>query len=608
MNRRIVLLLCLFIFQKVFSQDLVQGLVKDAGTGEPLSSATISFYNKGKNFGIITNQQGRFVINQKTPDSIRISMIGYQSKVLLPPFESNNQTVLLARAIISMETVVVQPLSAEQIVQKAIEVLDKNKSANDFESRAFYREIIKDREHYFSVSEAIFKAQYFPREENFRLELEQGRTKEDVAYTRLFEDYHPGGGPQLIAKQAFAEEIPDCLQATRVKYFVYKKDSVTYLDNHLIYVISFDQKDGVKEAFEKGKVFVAAEDFSVVSYIGSNSPKGTAYIKSLTGNDKLMAKILNIDFQVLGWNRKLYFNRSGKNMFLRFASYERQLIYKQPKKDIDLNLTMSFEWMVSETGMPVIKTIAEDAEWKRNNLMVNLPAAFDSSFWGGKAIISPTDSLIAILAAISTKNKDEQSGNPIKGWKILNRKFFVASEKENKVSLTPIMKSLWENDATGPFVFKDASGNFSVECKMQVIKASNANEEPDKGFQQGGLMIRADSAEKENYIFISLGTGGNPNPKLFFKRTENNKSKTTVTKAKKLMAFLRIEKKGDGIKAYIRWNENDEWEMVDEYKAAWLKDNVQIGMAAFTDFTGNGPKMHPDASFIFSDVQLKISL
>ena len=86
MNRRIVLLLCLFIFQKVFSQDLVQGLVKDAGTGEPLSSATISFYNKGKNFGIITNQQGRFVINQKTPDSIRISMIGYQSKVLLPPF------------------------------------------------------------------------------------------------------------------------------------------------------------------------------------------------------------------------------------------------------------------------------------------------------------------------------------------------------------------------------------------------------------------------------------------------------------------------------------------------------------------------------------------
>jgi hypothetical protein len=292
-------------------------------------------------------------------------------------------------------------------------------------------------------------------------------------------------------------------------------------------------------------------------------------------------------------------------MFLSFASYERQLIYKQPKKDIDLNLAMSFEWMVSETGLPVTKKIAEDEEWKKNNLMVNRPTAFDSSFWGGKAIISPTDSLIAILAAISTKNKDEQSGNPIEGWKILNRKFFVASEKENKISLTPIMKSLWENDATGPFVFKDTSGNFSVECKLQVVKTSNVNEEPDKGFQQGGIMIRADSAKTENYIFIALGTGGNPNPKLFFKRTENSKSKTTVTKAKKLIAFLRLEKKKDDIKAYIRWNENDKWEMVDEYKAKWLKDDVQIGMAAFTDFTGNGPKMHPDASFIFSDVHFK---
>jgi hypothetical protein len=605
MNRRIVFLLCFFAFQKVYSQEFLQGLVKDAGTGEPLSNATISFYNNGRSFGMITNQKGQFVINQKTPDSIRISMIGYQSKLLLPPFESNNQTVLLLRAIISMETIVVQPIPAEQIVQKAIKVLDKNRSVVDFESLAFYREIIKDRENYFSVSEALFKTQYFPREKNFTLELEQGRTKEDVAYTRLFEDYHPGGGPQLMAKQGFADEIPDCLQASKMKYFIYKKDSLTYLDNHRIYVISFDQKDGVKEAFEKGKVFIDAEDFSVLSYTGSNSPKSTAYIKSLTGNDKLMAKILNIDFEVLGWSRKLYFNRSGNNMFLSFASFEQQAIYKQPKKDIDLNLKMSFEWMVSETGLPVIKKIGENEEWKRNNLMVNLPTAFDSSFWGGKAIISPTDSLTAILASISSKNKDEQSGKPIEGWKILNRKFFVASKNDSKISITPIMKSVWENDVTGPFVFKDTSGNFSIECKLQVVKTSNSNQEPDKGFQQGGLMIRADSVATENYIFIALGTGGNPNPKLFFKKTENNKSRSIVTKAKKMMAFLRIEKRETTLKAYIRWNENDEWEILNEYKSAWLKDNVQIGMAAFTDFTGNGPKMHPDASFIFSDVQFK---
>src|SRR5215203_5754951 len=117
-----------------------------------------------------------------------------------------------------------------------------------------------------------------------------------------------------------------------------------------------------------------------------------------------MAKILGIDFQLLGWNRKLFFTKVADTIFLSYASYSQQVIYKQPKKNIDLDLIMSFEWLASEIGLSITKRINYDDEWKKNNLMVNLPTAFDSSFWGGKAIISPTDSINAILQTISIKN------------------------------------------------------------------------------------------------------------------------------------------------------------------------------------------------------------
>jgi hypothetical protein len=554
---------------------------------------------------MITNKEGRFYLESKELDSVRVSMIGYQSHLLLPPFDSSAKLILLNRVEMVLEPVVVAPLSAEQIIAKAISVLNKNKQTTDFENFAFYREIIKDKERYFSVSEALFKVQYFLRHNDFKLSLEQGRAKEDVAYTRLFEDYHPGGGPQLMAKQAFVEEIPDCLHARKMKYFGYKKEPVTYLDDHRVYVINFDQKDGIKQALEKGTLFIDAEDFSLLQYIASNSPKGIDHIKSLNGGDKIMAKILGIDFDVIGWSRRLDFTKSDSISFLNFASYEREFTYRQPKKEIDLHVTMSLEWMISEMGLPIKKIIKEDEEWKKSNLIVNLPTAFDSFFWGEHAVIAPTDSLQNIIRSISTNNNEVKASKTVEGWKFFNPKFFVAWEKDDQIILTPTMKCKWNDETSGPMLFKDTNGNFNFECDLQTVKNSDANEQPDKGFQQGGLILRSASPAAENNIAITIGTAGNPNKKLFFKKTINGKTKAIVMDAKNLPVRIRIEKRDDGINIFVKWMGEEEWRKVGEYKAAWLQQPVQVGMIGYADFTGNGPKMHPDARFIFSRIEFK---
>ncbi len=52
--------------------------------------------------------------------------------------------------------------------------------------------MIHDSLQYYSVAEAIFDAQFNIQNKSFKLKMEKGRSKEDVAYTRLFEDFHPG--------------------------------------------------------------------------------------------------------------------------------------------------------------------------------------------------------------------------------------------------------------------------------------------------------------------------------------------------------------------------------------------------------------------------------
>ena len=70
------------------------------------------------------------------------------------------------------------------------------------------------------------------------------------------------------------------------------------------------------------------------------------------------------------------------------------------------------------------------------------------------------------------------------------------------------MKCWWEDEKSGGMLFKDMNGDFSIETKINITK-SNSNEMPDKGFQQAGIVVRNKNEQKENYVFLSIGTGGN---------------------------------------------------------------------------------------------------
>jgi hypothetical protein len=128
---------------------------------------------------------------------------------------------------------------------------------------------------------------------------------------------------------------------------------------------------------------------------------------------------------------------------------------------------------------------------------------------------------------------------------------------------------------------------------------------PDRGFQQGGIIVRSVNEEKQNYVLLSVGTGGNPNPKVFFKRTIDNKSRTVVNKNDKMSGWLRIEKTGNKIVAFFKSDNESEFKKIGEYKLEWLNGKVQVGLTAFAAFSGDGPKMRPDIKANFS--QLKIS-
>ena len=145
----------------------------------------------------------------------------------------------------------------------------------------------------------------------------------------------------------------------------------------------------------------------------------------------------------------------------------------------------------------------------------------------------------------------------------------------------------------------------SLIAKKVDVTKNNSVEKPDKGFQQAGIIIRKKDDQKENYVFLSIGTGGNPTPKISFKKTIDNKSKTFAEKMNDMNGWLRLEKKGNKLIALYRSGIGKEYKKIGEYTSDWLNSEIQIGLATYAGFPGDGPKMKPNMKAAFIQLEIK---
>jgi CarboxypepD_reg-like domain len=599
----------LFLIIAVFTsrgQELPLGRsVIDERTKDPLDGASVTIYRNGKTNGIITNRDGRFrIADTASIDSIKISMVGHTSRVLSFAEIKNMEAgkIALPIAATNLTEIIVRPLNALEIIEKAIKETKASLPATDFENNVFYREVIKDKEKYFSVAEAIFRTQYDIGNKSCRLQMLKGRSKEDVSYTRLFEDFHPGGGPEGLTGRYFSVEFPDFLNAAKMHLFAYKKEPPVIFDGKMFYVISFDQKPAIHEALEKGEILIDITDFTVLRYSAFNSPAGTPYIKDLAGTDKVFAELLHIDFKRKGWTRNVSFKKINDRLVLSHANAEYKIGYKQPKKDLDLDLTITTELAAATPLQPITHRISREEAWKRKNIVANLPTDFDPDYWGGNNIISATEKVDSIIKTIARNNHEDAVVAKLNNeWQYLNKNFFVAYQQKDSITIVPVMKGLWEDDETAGMIYKNISGDFSMETAVVITKRSNSMEQPDNGFQQAGFIIRNSDNEKENNLILCIGTGGNSQSKIFLRKTENGKSKGPVNKIDGMQYWLRLEKKGSTLTAWYKSFSDQEWKKIATYQLSWLNGPLQAGYMVMARFAGGGPKSKPDMKAVFSN-------
>ncbi len=148
----------------------------------------------------------------------------------------------------------------------------------------------------------------------------------------------------------------------------------------------------------------------------------------------------------------------------------------------------------------------------------------------------------------------------------------------------------WYEDYRAIYLFKEVTGNFIVETRVQVTSLTGGL--PSRDYSLAGVMVRAPrevtpatwQADQENWLFIATGRGADPNnPQLETKRTYNSTSHLILTPAEAGWVDLRIERLGQTFNLYARFP-GDDWFLSRTIEHDLMPATLQVGLHAYTDW------------------------
>ncbi len=247
----------------------VKGKVLDNKTKKPIVFATVSAV--GTNVGTVTNMEGEFSINIEkglNVKQISFKYIGYKNKfVNLKSLAGDKNVVYLNPTSVSIEEVVVRPENPRELIEKILKKIPNNYSNSPEKMIAFYRETIKKRRRYVSISEAVvevYKSEYNKTNANDLVKLYKGRKSANVkAQDTIIMKLR--GGPKAALLLDIAKNPNILFYKTDLGSYNFEIDEIASINDKQNYVLKFTQIKNFDFPLFNGKLYVDVNTLAITA-------------------------------------------------------------------------------------------------------------------------------------------------------------------------------------------------------------------------------------------------------------------------------------------------------------------------------------------------------
>ncbi len=390
-----------------------KGKVIDFNTKKPLALATLVI--EKTNISTITNSEGDFILKvpkESINKTIVVSFLGYESKVIpINNLKEKNNIIVLISSIIKLEEVNIKVLrDAKSLVKEIFDKREENYLNTPTIMTAFYRETIKKKHKNVSLSEAIvkiYKSSYTSIRDD---DVELFKSRKSTNYKKLDTiALKLQGGPfntLLMDIMKYPEYI---FSEDKIEDYIYTYDYSTTINNRIVSIISFKQKENKKEALYKGHLFIDAKNKVLISAnyaldVTDKEHASKIFIKKKPTKASVWPKKINYRVDYIEKDGKWY--HSYSNAFLEFkVNWTNKLFNSTYSMVAEMAVT---DW---KNNLNEVKLKPKD-KLKKAIILTDKIAGFnDTEFWGKYNIIEPEKSIESAIKKIKKQLEKSKAKN-----------------------------------------------------------------------------------------------------------------------------------------------------------------------------------------------------
>ncbi|MER3318599.1 MAG: carboxypeptidase-like regulatory domain-containing protein [Allomuricauda sp.] len=386
------------------------GEVKEESSNKPLVFATLTV--EGTNISTITNTEGNFLLKvpkEYTDKNVVVSFLGYKTKkVPIANLEPEKNEISLEVSVTRLSEININaPKDALVLVKETL----RNRNDNYFEDptlmTAFYRETIKRRRRNVSLAEAVvnvYKTPYSSARDDV-VELYKARKSTD--YSRLDTvALKLQGGPYntlYVDMMKYPEYI---FSEEALSNYKFTFDRSTRTNDRLIYVIKFDQYEGIIEPLYHGELFIDVENKILTS---------ATFSLNITDRKKaaqlfVRKKPARVDVWPTEVSYHVDYREKDGKWYYGYSSVFMEFKVDWEDKWFNSVYSMTAEMAITDWDKNLTGKIPRYRERIKKSIILSDEASgfSDPNFWGEYNIIEPEKSIESAIKKIQRQLRREE--------------------------------------------------------------------------------------------------------------------------------------------------------------------------------------------------------
>jgi len=406
------LLIFTFLGLTGFTQNNIKisGKVIDAKTGKPIAFAAVTV--SGTNIGTVSNTKGEFIIQfdkNLHADALSFKYIGYENKtVKLNSIPEKKFKVKLKPSVISIKEVIIRPNDATELVKEILRKIPENYSNKANKEMAFYREYVKNRRKYVSISEAvveIYKAPYDKELKEDLVKLYKGHKSanvkvQDTIIMKL------KGGPKTVLLLDIAKNPYILFAPENMEHYNFSLNEITTINDKQNYIINFQQKPGEERPLFNGKIYVNVKTLAITAAEFSLNLEN----KTAASNVFVRKKPLLLTIRPTSTKYLVNYTESNGKYYFSHARGEVEFEVKWKRKLFKSHYSVMTEIAITDRTDKDVKKIPKNQQLRAGIVFDEKVYPFsDSDFWGKYNTIKPEESIEKAIKRYGVKLKIQEN-------------------------------------------------------------------------------------------------------------------------------------------------------------------------------------------------------